>query len=561
MSPFPLSEHERRALAGLRGVAGLMLPESEGNAPDSSTGVLRANGDWFYPDVRARSVIYLGWSRSIRPRRLYEAMRHGIGFVVALGFGGRWQRRLIPSWYASYLRARIGQYRVNSRLPSSSSRSPGREARWRERLAGVVGGLCRQSDECGGNDKVLLVTGALGAGGAERQVLNTALALSGSGVEVEVLSIYTGKEEFDFYRGRIEEHVRVRTLVDVSADLFRGRAASFEDLLERLEGKTGMVFTGLFPAPFVEQTLALAAALLVIKPNVVHLWQDYTNLVGGLAALLAGVPRVVLGGRSVAPYHFPYHQRYMRSVYQVLLAYPQVCLANNSAAGAADYERWLGLQPGSVVVVHNGIDTDAFLAATTPTQSLRAIWGIPEEAPLVGGVFRFGPEKDPLLWLASASEVLRRFPDAYFVLVGTGPMEGAMREVIRKLGLSARVVMPGLMDTVHQAFLAMDVVLLASENEGLPNVLIEAQLLGCPVVTTAVGGCAETVSQGKTGWTVANRSAECLAERVCFILQNDEWRANAQCLGPVHIHETFGLERMLDSTLRLYGWTAADRDV
>jgi hypothetical protein len=89
----------------------------------------------------------------------------------------------------------------------------------------------------------------------------------------------------------------------------------------------------------------------------------------------------------------------------VLLARPEVRLINNSVAGAQDYADWLGVAADRIGVVRNGIalaPPDP-AAAATARQSLRARLGVAAEARLIGSVFRFSPEKRPLLWVAAAA--------------------------------------------------------------------------------------------------------------------------------------------------------------
>ena len=91
----------------------------------------------------------------------------------------------------------------------------------------------------------------------------------------------------------------------------------------------------------------------------------------------------------------------------------------------------------------------------------------------------------------------------------------------------------------------MDVVLLTSELEGTPNVLLEAQALGRPVVATDVGGCAETFLPGQTGILLpAQPSAEEIAEAVTRILRDREFMARANEQGPAFIRERFCAKRM-----------------
>src|SRR5206468_931340 len=183
---------------------------------------------------------------------------------------------------------------------------------------------------------------------------------------------------------------------------------------------------------------------------------------------------------SVAPSNFALFQPYMREAYRLLAARPTVCLLNNSEAGARDYERWLGLPRGTFKIVRNGFDFSGLEPAEKKegAREFRTRLGIPAEVPLVGSVLRFSEEKCPLRWIDTAARVAERRPDVRFLMVGDGPLREEARCRAHACGLDDRIVMPGNEKDATVAIAAMDVFLLTSRLEGLPNVLVEAQALG-----------------------------------------------------------------------------------
>jgi glycosyltransferase involved in cell wall biosynthesis len=297
-----------------------------------------------------------------------------------------------------------------------------------------------------------------------------------------------------------------------------------------------------------------AREFLKRKPAIVHTWLDYTNAKAGIAAAVVGVPRIVLSTRSVPPNQFGFFQPYMREAYRVLAARPGVCLLNNSEAGARDYERWLGLPLGTVKVIRNGFDFSMLQRAekVRAAQELRARLGIVPETPLVGSVMRFSEEKRPLLWIEVAARVLERRPDIMFLMVGDGPLWEEARRLAKAHGLENRILLPGYEKQAAVAIAAMDVLLLTSRVEGLPNVLLEAQALGVPVVTTRAGGVAETLIQGTTGYVISPPSRDLLANTVLQILADTAWREKAGQVAYKFVRERFSMSRMIDSTIDAY---------
>ena len=399
--------------------------------------------------------------------------------------------------------------------------------------------------------RVVLVCGNLSPGGAERQVAYTArgLAQSAGIADVELIcDMLSGGHpaRYDFYlpllqragvpARMIERYAFSRAMVSAPAALARRQAS--------------------LPEGFLLDVANLYLELIRLRPEVVHAWLDWSNTRAGLAAALAGVPRIVLSGRNVNPTHFALYQPYMDPVYAALCALPNVVFLNNSRAGAESYVEWLRLAPNRIKVVHNGLDMGPI--DHTAVRAVRSRLGIPESAPLVGGIFRFYPEKRPLLWVDVAARVLQSNPKAWFVLFGQGILEREIAKAARNLGLAHRLLLPGIVDDVLPVMRALDVFLLTSFGEGIPNVALEAQWAGTPVVATKAGGVAEALELGMSGWVVDPPDADRLARCVGWLLGDPSARAQARTAGPRLIRMRFGLQRMIDETMQAYDlWRVA----
>ncbi|MCB1800855.1 MAG: glycosyltransferase [Gammaproteobacteria bacterium] len=551
--PFRTSSQELHGLLELPAVAGCLASDIDTADLGPRVGMIQPDGEWRLPDVSARSVCFLGWSRMIRPRRLFEAMQHGMRAITAMDASGHWRTQGVPAWYLAYLQSRWSQFKVARQIDRSRSqvmRWP--RARYEVAKKAVEGLRSLPAPEVEPG-RIMLVTGSLGAGGAERQLLNTAIGLVREGHDATVMCLNCGFGALDFYLDQLHPHVPVYTFGELGESLVRAQDMRFDAALQRMRDPRLHEFIRTLPLMLQEPVMITTLAFLMLRPAVVHLWQDATNIIGGLAGLLAGVPRLILAGRNAAPHHFFYYQRYMPPMYQLLLEYPEVTLINNSHAGAASYAEWLQIPKSRIRVVHNGIDTSVFEKSADARRRNRENWGIAGDGPVVGGVLRFSPEKDPLLWLQTAACVHDQRPDCRFVLFGEGDLLAEVQAQVTLLGLDRVLLLPGITRDVAGALQAFDLLLLTSTQEGLPNVLIEAQLLGCPVVTTNAGGAGETLLDGETGFVVDERSPQALGQYCCRVLADQAWRLAASAKGPLHIEQHFGLARMLDDTCRLYG--------
>lgn len=386
--------------------------------------------------------------------------------------------------------------------------------------------------------RVLVVTDNLAAGGGERLAVNTLRALRDAGVNADLFCrSLDSRQGHNFYLST----VRDGGIEPYSAEQFIGLPVSLSD----------RALTSPVPARLLPDVLLYLAVFRALRPQAIHIWQDFTCVAAGLAGVLAGVPRVLLNGVSLAPCHFPFYVRELGGAYRALARRPEVRLVNNSLAGAMDYERWLGVGRGTVGVLYNGIADPSSMCSPEAGRDFRRQWGLAEDAPVVGVVQRMDPIKDPDLWLQTAAQVLARLSAVRFVLIGGGPVLEPMKAAAATLGLADHMTFTGPIAAPWAAYQAMDVFLLTSRQEGLPNVIVEAQMMGVRVVAADVGGVAEAVSP-ETGRLVDERSPDLFADAIVDLLSDGGAERAKEC-GRQWALARFGLDRMVSTVLAAYG--------
>jgi len=397
---------------------------------------------------------------------------------------------------------------------------------------------------------LLASIGTLGPGGSERQLVNTLLGLKTRyDVDIEVVTMSLEEQSERFFVEALE-------------------AAGIS--VSRVDRNSGVAIPGDVPDdeaqrlryalrahlhPDLDHVSAYTSILLTRRPDIVHLWLDTVNTTGGLAAVLSGVPRIVLAMRAVNPSHFAFYQPYMRAAYRCLLDVPRVVALNNSETGARDYTEWLGVEPARVSVLRNGLDFDAASAArvNSGSGSHRARWNIPVSVPVLGGVMRLSEEKRPLLWVEVAELVAARCPDVHFLLVGDGVQRPLVDARIAASRFARRFHLVGSQQNAYDSLSVMNVLFLSSRFEGSPNILIEAQAVGVPVVTMPAGGAVEAVDDGRTGWVVRDGTVASAAERIAYLMTHAQELSSARAAGPGWVRDRFGLDRMIAETAAAYG--------
>jgi len=291
----------------------------------------------------------------------------------------------------------------------------------------------------------------------------------------------------------------------------------------------------------------LVQILLNEKPEALHLWQDTTNVLGAIAGLIAGVPRIVMSARSLPPFAIPnssfpdkgqnyfYNNRFVRDLYQVLLTHPSVYLCHNSENGLEKYSEWLGGHENKMLLLRNGYDFSLEKRKSVSTT---------KKVPIIGSVFRFVEVKQPFLWLEAALLIHQKMPNVKFQMIGDGPLLEVSMNYASELGIENHVEFLGYREDVEDLLLNFDAFLLTSSIEGLPNVLIEAQSMGIPVISTNAGGARETFVNKQTGILVENSDPEVIANAVCDVITQQEYKQRAQTMGRDFVVERFSVEKM-----------------
>ena len=386
--------------------------------------------------------------------------------------------------------------------------------------------------------RVALYIGSLGPGGAERQFCNLANGLARRGHQVTTVVAHRLSGPSSHYAALLED-LQLQPMV--GDDTPRDEEVDGDLLLES-------------PPELRDAILRLVGVLRRRRPEILHAWLDQCNLIGGIAGLLAGVPRILLSTRNSNPTNFPrLLAPYMEEWYRVLSRSHRVRLLANSRSGALSYADWLGLPEERIHVVLNGFEEGDFEEASTLDRAaVRADLGIPQDAPVLLGVFRLDIEKQPDLFLEVARRVAEKVGGLRVLIAGTGPLQAEMESFVNRSGLSGRVIFLGRRSDISRILSASDVLLLTSTLEGSPNAVIEASHFGVPVVATAGGGTADAVLHGETGFLAGIRDADALSESVLALLNDSDLRARMREAGPRFIASAFSPAETVDITVEAY---------
>ncbi len=184
------------------------------------------------------------------------------------------------------------------------------------------------------------------------------------------------------------------------------------------------------------------------------------------------------------------------------------------------------LAPGDVHAIPYGVVPERYVAAPGQRDATRLELGLPPDAPVALAIGRLNDQKRFDLLLECFREVRREVPTARLVIAGTGKLQARLSDHVERLGLRACAHLIGFRRDVAALLAAADTLVMSSDDEGLPMVVLEAMAAARPAVTTRVGSIDEQIVDGETGYLVARRDMRALARRLTDVL-GDADRARA----------------------------------
>jgi glycosyltransferase involved in cell wall biosynthesis len=281
---------------------------------------------------------------------------------------------------------------------------------------------------------------------------------------------------------------------------------------------------------------------------------DHSNLIGGVAARLAGATPIVWGLHHSE--HTPGVAK--RSTLMTVAACAKLSrhlpanVVSCSHHGAARYIA-NGFEPNRMRVIPNGFDCSRFCPDPSAPAWLRAELGLPADAPLLLLAARFDPFKDHATFVAAAARIAEQVPDVRFVLCGA-EIDGRNAELtamLSKHGVAKRCYLLGPRRDVARLFAAVDLVVSSSISEAFPLVLGEAMSCGTPCVATDVGDSAHIV--GELGRIVPPSDPAALGDAcVAMLSMPREARAAMGAAARQSISERFDLANVTRQYERLY---------
>lgn len=362
--------------------------------------------------------------------------------------------------------------------------------------------------------RVAFVAGTLVQDGAEKQLVYMSRALREAGVNVRVYSLTRG----EFYEGALAE-LGLRPH-------FVGRSRS---RLRRL--------------------LTISAALRDFRPHVVQSAHFYTNLYATLPARLCHALALGCCRNDVFS-----EIKDLGGLGELSLRLPVALLVNSRAARRNAQS--LGIPPHAIHVLNNVIDLESFDRQTeldSPTGQPEL--DVPDEhsRPVALAIGRLVEQKRFDRFLAALAKARCSAPRLKGILVGEGPNRGALEERAKALGLLPyHVAFLGRRRDVPALLERATMLVLSSDYEGFPNVVLEAMSARLPVVTTPAGDAADVLQDEVAGYVVSFDDIERMAVRMAQLADSPDLRRRFGEAGRARAERRYNYAGLAARLLRIY---------
>ena len=296
----------------------------------------------------------------------------------------------------------------------------------------------------------------------------------------------------------------------------------------------------------VAHYFGLARLIRRRRVHLVYCYDFYTNIWGAISVTLAGRAKLITSRGDTG-----------RMFSKAQLAVQRMAYACSSAiVPNSDMVKRILIEDEFVPAwkirrIYNGIDTVRFSPREASPELPRSL-GLPPGASVIGAVGNLHPWKGQDTLLCAAARIREVRPDAWFLLIGEGIAQNDLQQLATQLGIRERTIFAGIRQDIPDLLALMDVFVLPSQHESLPNAVMEAMACARPVVATAVGGVPELISDGVTGFLVPPGDPAAMADAVLRVLGD---RALGAALGNAARERAvskFSCDRLVGNMAALY---------
>ena len=360
--------------------------------------------------------------------------------------------------------------------------------------------------------KILYIIGQLGGGGAEHQLVTLVTHLDRTKFNPIVCSLKLG----GIYKVALEnEGIKVISLKQIMH-------------------------------PDITRAWRVPILVSHLKPDLLHTYLFTANTWGRLAGYLNHVP-VIITERS-AQIDIPKQEIIINKLFSSMTS---CCIANSKAGGKLLIDRNEISKP-KLKIISNGYDVNDYIVSQEIRQNFLDTYKLDENTTVIGIVGRIDENKNQAILIRAVEIIKRKHKKIKVLIVGDGPLRIKLEKLTDKLNLNKLIEFTGYRTDINNILSILDILVLCSNYEGLPNVICEAMASGKPVIATKVGGVAEVVVNNETGILIPPSDPNALANALDYLLSHKDEALKMGKNGIHRIVSEFSVNKMVNETQEIY---------
>jgi glycosyltransferase involved in cell wall biosynthesis len=346
--------------------------------------------------------------------------------------------------------------------------------------------------------RVLHLIATFGTGGAERQLSILAPAMVDAGIECHVAYVKGGKNQ--------------SRLIGTGVYLYQ---ISLHNLHN----------------PYVIAELLLL--IQRVKPHIVQTWLPYMDIMGGITAAILKVPRILTERSSTDAY-----PKNLKNWLRISIGmHADGIIANSN--GGLEFWRMAGRCDG-LSMIRNAITCDSYEGLEIPNQDSDFI--------IYAG--RLSEEKNVMILLEALFKVVSNRPDIKVKMFGDGPLRTQLEHQISDLGMGKNIELPGFTEDLSLWMKTAKACISVSHFEGLPNVVLEAAKIGCPLVLSDIPAHREVLDE-KSAWFTNKDDPTDISNRIYDALDDEKRSRHQAQMAKLDVQE-YTLESVVQHYLTVY---------
>ncbi len=287
--------------------------------------------------------------------------------------------------------------------------------------------------------------------------------------------------------------------------------------------------------------------------DIVHTHSSKAGILGRWASWLAGVKHIIH-----TPHGHVFYGYFSPFISKVFIIAEQITakitdkIITLTDIGRDEHIRFKIAKLETFTTIYSGIDLKKFNLDLRVSAQYREIWAIQHDEVVFGTVARLDPIKGNKFIVEAMAQVIKESPNAKLVFVGGGSQRKALEEQSIKLNLGKHIIFTDYQVDVKNYIGMFDIFVLASLNEGMGRVILEAMVCSKPVIASCVGGIPELVNEGKNGLLFSAGDSDALAKVMIQLANDNKKMEDFGKEGKKYATEKFSLDKMIKDIDDLY---------